>query len=74
MAPETLVKPNVERDKMATVATIPGAEHTMREAKTGGPRELPYLNRFVPLYFATLRDWVQKNVMAQAATESRATP
>jgi uncharacterized protein len=46
-----------------TIAIIPGAEHTMRAAKTGGPRELPYLNRFVPAYFNTLRDWLQKNVM-----------
>jgi|HubBroStandDraft_4_1064222.scaffolds.fasta_scaffold00178_17 pimeloyl-ACP methyl ester carboxylesterase len=45
-----------------TIAIIPGAEHTMREAKTGGPRELPYLNRFVPAYFDTLQDWLQKNV------------
>jgi uncharacterized protein len=46
-----------------TIAIIPGAEHTMREAKTGGPRELPYLNRFVPAYFETLQNWLLKNVM-----------
>jgi uncharacterized protein len=46
-----------------TIAIIPGAEHTMRQAKTGGPRELPYLNRFVPIYFDTLQDWLQKNVL-----------
>jgi pimeloyl-ACP methyl ester carboxylesterase len=45
------------------IAIIPGAEHTMRAAKTGGPRELPYLNRFVPAYFDTLRDWLRKNAM-----------
>lgn len=48
-----------------TIAIIPGAEHTMRQAKTGGPRELPYLNRFVPAYFETLRDWLQINVMSK---------
>jgi uncharacterized protein len=48
-----------------TIAIIPGAEHTMRQAKTGGPRELPYLNRFVPAYFETLRDWLQTNVMSR---------
>jgi uncharacterized protein len=48
-----------------TIAIIPGAEHTMRQAKTGGPRELPYLNRFVPAYFETLRDWFQTNVMSR---------
>jgi pimeloyl-ACP methyl ester carboxylesterase len=48
-----------------TIAIIPGAEHTMRQAKTGGPRELPYLNRFVPAYFQTLRDWLQTNVMSR---------
>jgi pimeloyl-ACP methyl ester carboxylesterase len=46
-----------------TIAIIPGAEHTMRQAKTGGPRELPYLNHFVPAYFETLRDWLRTNVM-----------
>jgi uncharacterized protein len=46
-----------------TIEIIPGAEHTMRQAKTGGPRELPYLNRFVPAYFDTLRDWLRKTAM-----------
>jgi pimeloyl-ACP methyl ester carboxylesterase len=46
-----------------TIAVIPGAEHAMREARTGGPRELPYLNRFVPAYFDTLRDWLRLNVL-----------
>jgi hypothetical protein len=50
------------------IAIIPGAEHTMRQAKTGGPRELPYLNRFVPAYFDTLRDWLRKNAMAGSDT------
>jgi hypothetical protein len=35
------------------IAIIPGAEHTMRQAKTGGPRKLPYLNRIVSAYFDT---------------------
>jgi pimeloyl-ACP methyl ester carboxylesterase len=70
---ETYSKPssNIARLKEAmkkagnthyTIAIIPGAEHTMRKAKTGGPRELPYLNRFVPIYFDALVDWLRKNV------------
>jgi pimeloyl-ACP methyl ester carboxylesterase len=47
-----------------TIAIIPKAEHTMREAKTGGPRERPYLNRFVAGYFGTLREWLRQNVPA----------
>jgi uncharacterized protein len=48
-----------------TIAIVPGAEHTMRQAKTGGPRELPFLNRFVADYFEILRDWLQTNVMGK---------
>jgi hypothetical protein len=48
-----------------TIAIIPGAEHTMRQAKTGGPRELPYLNRLVPIHLDTLRDWLSKNAMGR---------
>lgn len=52
-------------NKNYTIAIIPKAAHTMREAKTGGPKELPYLNRFVPAYFDTLREWLQKNVITK---------
>ena len=51
-----------------TIAIIPGAEHTMRQAKNGGPRELPYLNGFVHAYFDTLRDWLRKNAMVGSDT------
>ena len=51
-----------------TIAIIPGAEHTMRQAKTGGPREFPYLNRFVPAYFDSWRASLKKNAMLGSGT------
>jgi uncharacterized protein len=73
---ETYSKPstNTDRFKQAmakagnrnyTISIIPQAEHAMREAKNGGPKELPYLNRFAPVYFKTLSDWLKRRVLSQ---------
>jgi uncharacterized protein len=45
------------------IAIIPHASHTMREAKTGGPKELPYLRRFVPAYFDLIKHWLRREVL-----------
>jgi len=46
---------------------VPGASHAIYEAKTGGPKEEPYLSRFVPGYLDTLAAWIGR-VRPQAAT------
>lgn len=39
---------------------LPGAEHSMFKARTGGEKELPFLNTYVDGYFPLLTDWAKR--------------
>jgi pimeloyl-ACP methyl ester carboxylesterase len=67
---ETYCNPkiNIERFRMAMtdahntksrVVSVQSANHEMRESKTGGEREKPYLSRFAGGYFPALFSWIQ---------------
>lgn len=45
-----------------TPVVIPGANHSMLEAKTGSNAEVKSLQRFSPAYFTTIRDWLAKRI------------
>jgi pimeloyl-ACP methyl ester carboxylesterase len=45
-----------------TLRILPGANHTMLEAKVGNNAEMPTLKRFSPTYFVTVQDWIAKRV------------
>jgi pimeloyl-ACP methyl ester carboxylesterase len=44
------------------IRIMPSAEHAMRVARTGGPKELATLSRFVPGYFELIASWAGKVV------------
>ena len=49
-------------NKDYTIKVFPKADHPMLEAETGGRQELPRLRRFVPGYWGTMAEWLQKRV------------
>jgi pimeloyl-ACP methyl ester carboxylesterase len=51
-----------------TVRILPRANHLMLEAKVGSNAEMPSLQRFVPAYYPTVRDWLVRRVRASAAS------
>ncbi len=57
---ESALKAGGHRDY--TVRILPKANHLQLEAKTGNNAEMPSLQRFVPEYFTTVREWLAKRV------------
>lgn len=51
-----------------TLRIIPKANHIQLEAKVGSNAEMPSLQRFSPLYFTTVRDWLARRVPGFART------
>ena len=45
-----------------TLRILPKASHAQWEAKTGSNAETKSLQRFVPVYFTTIQDWLAKRV------------
>ena len=45
-----------------TLRILPRANHALLEAKVGNNAEMKSLQRFVPLYFETVRDWLSHRV------------
>jgi uncharacterized protein len=45
-----------------TLRILPRANHAQFEAKVGSNAEGPSLQRFVPIYFTTVQDWLAKRV------------
>lgn len=45
-----------------TLRILPGADHTMLEAKVGNNAEMATLQRFAPAYFVTVQDWLTKRI------------
>lgn len=45
-----------------TLQILPKADHLMLEAKVGNNAEMPTLQRFSPVYFATLEGWLAKHI------------
>jgi alpha-beta hydrolase superfamily lysophospholipase len=46
-------------NRQVTHYVLPGANHVLFAAKTGGRDEYPALNRFVPGYFDRMADWLR---------------
>jgi pimeloyl-ACP methyl ester carboxylesterase len=57
---ETGLKASGNRDY--TLVILPRANHAQFEAKIGSNAEMPTLQRFVPGYFTTIRDWLAKRI------------
>jgi hypothetical protein len=49
-------------NKDYTLRILPKANHLMLEAKVGNNAEMPSLQRFVPAYYTTVRDWLAKRM------------
>jgi hypothetical protein len=45
-----------------TLRVLPKANHSQWEAKVGNNAEIASLNRFVPEYFTTVREWLGKRL------------
>jgi hypothetical protein len=45
-----------------TLRVVPGGDHSLLEAKTGGLKEIPRLKGFVPDYFEMQKDWLLQRV------------
>jgi pimeloyl-ACP methyl ester carboxylesterase len=45
-----------------TVRILPRANHLLLEARRGSNEEMASLNRFVPAYFTTVRDWLAARI------------
>jgi dienelactone hydrolase len=45
-----------------TLRILPKANHLQLEAKVGTNAEMASLQRFVPVYFTTIRDWLAKRI------------
>jgi pimeloyl-ACP methyl ester carboxylesterase len=45
-----------------TLRVLPKANHDMLEARTGSNAEMKSLQRFVPLYFATIESWLAERI------------
>jgi pimeloyl-ACP methyl ester carboxylesterase len=64
---EAALKAGGHRDY--TLRIIPGANHLHLEARTGSNREMATLQRFVPEYFATVREWLSGRVTASMISD-----
>jgi hypothetical protein len=45
-----------------TLRMLPKANHLLLEARIGNNAEMPSLQRFVPVYFTTVREWLAQHV------------
>jgi hypothetical protein len=45
-----------------TLRILPQTNHMMLEAKVGNNAEMPNMQRFTPVYFATVQDWLAKRI------------
>ena len=45
-----------------TLRTLASANHMMLEAKAGNNAEMQRLQRFVPSYFTTLKEWLAQRI------------
>lgn len=45
-----------------TLLILPRANHSLFEARLGSNAEMPSLQRFVPVYFTTVREWLAKRI------------
>jgi uncharacterized protein len=66
---EAALKAGGHRDY--TLRILPGANHLQLEAKVGSNQEMPSLQRFVPVYFTTVRDWLAKRIRGFAQRPER---
>lgn len=57
---EAALKAGDHRDY--TLQILPKANHLQLEAKVGSNAEMPPLQRFVPMYFTTIQNWLRKRV------------
>ena len=57
---EAALKAGGHRDY--TLRIVPKANHIHLEAKVGNNAEMASLQRFVPVYFTTIRDWLAKRI------------
>lgn len=57
---EAALKAGGNRDY--TLRILPKANHYQIEAKVGSNAEMASLQRFVPFYFTTIRDWLAKRI------------
>jgi hypothetical protein len=51
-----------------TLVILPKANHLLLEAKVGNNAEMPMLQRFLPLYFTIVHDWLAKRLRAFRAS------
>ena len=63
---ETALK--ASRNQDYTLRILPKANHLLLEAKVGSNAEMPSLQRFVPVYFATVHDWLAKRIRGFGAS------
>ena len=54
-----------------TLRILPKANHMQLEAKVGSNAEMMSLQRFVPAYFTTIRDWLAKRIRGFGASMPR---
>jgi uncharacterized protein len=66
---EAALKAGGNRDY--TLRTLPKANHIQLEAKVGNNAEMPSLQRFVPAYFSTVREWLAKRIRGFGAPSGR---
>jgi pimeloyl-ACP methyl ester carboxylesterase len=66
---EAALKAGGNRDY--TLRILPGANHLQLEAKVGSNAEMPSLQRFVPIYFTTVQDWLAKRIRGFGAQGDR---
>ena len=52
-----------------TLRILPRANHAQFEAKVGSNAEGPSLQRFVPIYFTTVQDWLAKRIQGFGAPQ-----
>jgi hypothetical protein len=54
-----------------TLRILARANHNQWEAKIGSNAEMPSLQRFVPAYFTTIRDWLAKRIRGFGVPQAR---
>jgi pimeloyl-ACP methyl ester carboxylesterase len=64
---EAALKASGNRDY--TLLILPKGNHDQFEAKVGSNAEMPSLQRFVPIYFTTIQDWLAKRIRGFNATQ-----
>jgi pimeloyl-ACP methyl ester carboxylesterase len=63
---EAALKAGGHRDY--TLRILPKANHIQLEAKVGSNAEMASLQRFVPVYFTTIQDWLSKRIRGLRAS------